>query len=252
MNPPSADPEADAIARVAAWLRDARHVCVMTGAGMSAESGVPTFRDAQTGLWARFRPEELATQAAFDADPRRVWQWYSWRREMVAKAEPHAGHLALVSLSRRARAFSLITQNVDGLHQRAGHEQVIELHGNILRNRCSVSGRLVEDDLPGEPPESPHVPTALVRPDVVWFGEALPVDAVERAQRALEACDVLLSIGTSALVEPAASMPLYAQSRGAKTIEINPKPSALAAHFDVQLAQPAGVALPAILAVLNN
>ncbi len=160
----------------------ARQVCVLTGAGISAESGVPTFRDAQTGLWAKFRPEDLATPEAFARDPRRIWDWYEWRRELVRGVEPNAGHLALVQLAARVPKLTLVTQNVDGLHQRAGSTGVIEYHGNILRDRCCAEGTLAERSTRSVTglPECARC-GALLRPDVVWFGEAIPPRALVAA-----------------------------------------------------------------------
>lgn len=222
---------------LAARVRQAGHWVALTGAGTSAESGVPTFRDAQTGLWERFRPEELATPEAFRAHPRRVWEWYAWRRRLVATARPNAGHHALVDLAGRVPAFTLITQNVDGLHQRAGSTGVIELHGNLTRRRCSAGCGVMEpaDEDRRTPPPCPRCGAPL-RPDVVWFGEPLPADALEAAWQAAEGCDVFLSLGTSALVQPAASLPQVAASRGAVLLEVNPEETPLShrAHAAVR------------------
>ena len=161
-------------------LAQARRVVVLTGAGVSAESGVPTFRDALTGLWANYRPEELATPTAFAQNPKLVWDWYQWRRELVERAEPNAAHQALAELEDRVPKFTLITQNVDGLHQRAGSRNVFELHGNIRRVKCSAEGRVVTEWAAGGdvPPRCPHC-GANLRPDVVWFGETLPEKRLE-------------------------------------------------------------------------
>jgi NAD-dependent deacetylase len=224
---------------------------VLTGAGISAESGVPTFRDAQTGLWSQYRPEDLATPEAFARDPERVWQWYEWRRGLVAEAEPNAGHRALVELARRVPRFTLVTQNVDGLHQRAGSEDVIEYHGNLFRDRCSV-----EDAVRQRATESASgLPEcagcgALLRPDVVWFGEAIPRDAQRQADAAAAACDVFLSIGTAAAVYPAAGLADRASRSGAKVIEINLEPTGLTDLADVALHGPAGKLLPPLIAAL--
>lgn len=229
-------------------LRQARHVVVLTGAGISAESGVPTFRDAMTGLWARYYPQDLATPQAFARDPRLVWEWYAWRRELVSQVQPNAGHQALADLERRVPHFTLITQNVDGLHQQAGSQRVIELHGNIARVKCSDEGTVIERwEETGELP--PHCPQcgALLRPDVVWFGEALPEQAFREAARAALACDVLLSIGTSGLVEPAASLPLIALRRGARVVLVNPEETPLLIEGVAFLRGPAGLVLPALL-----
>ena len=171
-------------AALAREMANAGPIAVLTGAGVSAESGVPTFRDAQTGLWARFNPSELATPAAFAKNPQRVWEWYAWRRALVAQAEPNAGHRALAAIERRIADFTLITQNVDGLHQRAGSRRIVELHGNIARVKCSREGVLVATWRQDGP--VPRCPAcgALLRPDVVWFEEALPAGALATAEAA--------------------------------------------------------------------
>jgi len=237
-------------------LKKARKLVVLTGAGMSAESGVPTFRDAQTGLWARFRPEELATPQAFRAQPRVVWDWYAERRENVIKVHPHPGHFALVDMEQHFESVSLVTQNVDGLHQRAGSSQVIELHGNIMRSICSETGKLIESSWiksnPGRPPASPHHPMGLARPAVVWFGESLPEGAMNRAMQVTREADVCFSIGTSALVQPAASLPYIAIDAGAVVIEINPVLTPLSNLADFSLQATAAAALTAIIARLAN
>lgn len=204
-----------------AALRAAKHVAVLTGAGVSAESGIPTFRDAQTGLWARYSPEELATPEAFGRNPRLVWDWYAWRRQLVAAAEPNPGHLALASLEQLVPELTLITQNVDGLHRRAGSRDPIELHGSLARMRCSRENSLFLDWSEGD--ELPRCPDcgAPLRPDVVWFGERLPAHALERAWQASQTCDLFLSVGTSGLVEPAASLPRVAYAAGASVAVIN-------------------------------
>ena len=237
-------------------LKKARKLVVLTGAGMSAESGVPTFRDAQTGLWARFRPEELATPQAFREQPRVVWNWYAERRENVNKVRPHAGHFALVEMEQYFESVSLVTQNVDGLHQRAGSREVIELHGNIMRSICSETGKLIKDSWiesnPGRPPGSPHHPKGLARPAVVWFGEALPENAMNRAMQVLREADVCFSIGTSALVQPAASLPFVAIDAGATVIEINPVPTPLSTIASFSLQATAADALTGIGARLAH
>jgi NAD-dependent deacetylase len=207
---------------IATALRDARHVAALTGAGVSAESGIPTFRDALTGLWANFRPEELATPEAFRRNPRLVWEWYAMRRTAVASAKPNAGHVALARLGSLVPRLTLITQNVDGLHERAGSSDIVELHGNITRVKCSRDGGIETEWSESEiPPPCPRCGAPL-RPDVVWFGEMLPVDALRRAQEAAETCDLFLSIGTSNIVEPAASLPWMAAQAGATVIVVNP------------------------------
>lgn len=206
-------------------LRDARCVGVLTGAGISAESGIPTFRDAQTGLWTRFRAEDLATPEAFERDPGLVWNWYHHRRGLMAQARPNAGHRALVDLERHVDRVTVITQNVDGLHQLAGSREVWELHGNLRRVVCSRERTVVEtgggEAAGDEPPRCPRC-GAFLRPDVVWFGEILPADALEAGFAAAEASDAFLSVGTSNLVYPAASIPWIAAERGTPVIVVNP------------------------------
>lgn len=230
-------------------LRSAQSVAVLTGAGTSAESGVPTFRDAQTGLWAKYDPAQLATPEAFQRNPKLVWEWYAWRRELVAKAQPNAAHAALVVLQQKVPHLTLITQNVDGLHQRAGSTDVIELHGNLTRIRCTDAGHVASQwDETDVPPFCPHPQcTALLRPDVVWFGEALPAHALHQAAHAATHCDLLLSIGTSSLVYPAASLPELALQQGIPVLEINPNQTPLTAHASYFLQGPSGQVLPALL-----
>jgi NAD-dependent deacetylase len=233
-------------------LHSAQYVVVLTGAGISAESGVPTFRDAQTGLWAKYSPEELATPQAFRRNPKLVWEWYAWRRELVAQAEPNPGHLALAELERRLPKFTLITQNVDGLHQRASSRNVIELHGNIHRIKCFDEGRIIDSWPPTAevPPRCPHC-GGYLRPDVVWFGETLPPPALQAAFEAAQQGDLFFSIGTSGLVQPAASLPYEALRRGVTVVEINPDETSLTAGATYALRRPAGQILPAIVAALR-
>lgn len=227
-------------------LRGARSVAALTGSGISAESGIPTFREAQTGLWARYAPQQLATPEAFMRDPKLVWEWYGWRRELVGEAEPNPGHRALVELEDRVPEFTLVTQNVDGLHRRAGSREVIELHGNILRTVCSVERVEVEPVPSGTPPVCPNCGAPL-RPDVVWFGETLPDGAMEAASSAVRTCDVFLSIGTSSLVYPAASLPFEAVSGGATVVEVNPEETPLTSRADYALRGRAGEVLPGLV-----
>lgn len=232
-------------------IRSARHVAVLTGAGISAESGVPTFREAQTGLWARYRAEDLATPEAFRRDPPLVWEWYRWRRELITQAQPNPGHLALAEMELRFPAFTLITQNVDGLHQRAGSGQrfpIIELHGNIQRTKCWQEDRVVEswEETGKVPPRCPHC-GGLLRPDVVWFGEMLPTRALQAAMTAAQDCNVFFSIGTSGLVEPAASLPFLALQAGKTVIEVNPNRTPLSSRVSYGLHGPAGEILPALV-----
>jgi NAD-dependent deacetylase len=232
-----------------ARLRTARRVVALTGAGMSAESGVPTFRDAQTGLWAKFDPRELATPSAFARNPRRVWDWYGERRAQAARVLPNPGHVALAGMEARVPDFLLATQNVDGLHARAGSRKLVELHGNIARVKCSRDQRIVaqwDEPQDGLPPRCPAC-GAFLRPDVVWFEEMLPADALAKAEDAARRCDVLLVVGTSGEVYPAAALPEYAKSAGARIVEVNPNPTPLSSLADDVLRAPSGVALPALV-----
>ncbi len=205
-------------------LRRARHVAVLTGAGVSAESGLPTFRESLTGHWAKHRPEDLATPEAFERNPSLVWGWYRMRREAALRAEPNPAHLALARLESLVPRFTLITQNVDGLHRRAGSRSVVELHGDLTRARCSIEGTVTER---WEEPEDGREPPrcgrcgGYLRPDVIWFGEPLPEEALHQAWAAVYDCDVFLTVGTSNLVEPAASLPWLAAAQGAIVAVIN-------------------------------
>ncbi len=227
-------------------------VAVLTGAGISAESGVPTFR-GQGGLWKSYRPEELATPQAFRRNPALVWEWYLWRRSIIAKAEPNAGHIALVELERKyAENFLLITQNVDGLHQRAGSKRLVELHGNIWRVKCLSCGVVYYDysvSYTQLPPACKEC-GGLIRPDVVWFGEALPEDALELAIEWARSCDVFVVIGTSAVVYPAGELPYLAKEHGAKVIEINPESTPVSPIADVIIREPASSGVKKLLEVL--
>lgn len=229
-------------------LRTAQFLAVLTGAGTSAESGVPTFREAQTGLWEKYDPQQLATPQAFQANPRLVWEWYTWRRKLVAQAQPNPGHAALVAMERYARQFLLITQNVDGMHQRAGSTQIVELHGNLNRTRRVTDDVLVDVwQETGELP--PHCPTtgSMLRPDVVWFGESLPEDALHTACEATSTCDVFFSIGTSGVVQPAASLPHQALHSGATLVVINPDVTPHVSEKAYYLQGTSGQVLPALV-----
>jgi len=234
-------------------LAQARHIVVLTGAGISAESGIPTFREAQTGLWAQYDPMELATPEAFQRNPRLVWQWYRWRRQLISNAQPNPGHLALVKMAKATPRFTLITQNIDNLHQMAGSTDVLELHGNIFRSKCFRENVLVEpwSESEDEPPLCPHCGGPL-RPDVVWFGESLPRDILERAIAAATSADLFFTIGTSGLVQPAASLPLMAHQAGAITVEINPQATPLTASMSYHLAGPSGEILPQLVAAARH
>ena len=232
-----------------AAFRSAEHIVALTGAGISAESGIPTFRDAQTGLWAKFRPEELATPEAFARNPGRVWAWYMWRRSFIEQAKPNPAHKALAAMERLAPKFTLLTQNIDGLHQMAGSQQVIELHGNIRRTICAENRHAVEKWEPVPEGEAPRCPIcgSPLRPDVVWFGEALPADALEAAYAASRNADVMLVVGTSAMVQPTAMLPVLAAEHGAYLVEINPQETALTEFMDAVLKGPAGKILPELV-----
>jgi NAD-dependent deacetylase len=235
--------------RLITALRSAGHVAVLTGAGISAESGLPTFRDQMTGLWAQYRPEELATPEAFRRNPRLVWEWYEWRRSLVAQARPNAGHLALVEMERRVPKLTLVTQNVDGLHQEAGSPNVIELHGNLRRNKCFEENRVITEwaDTGETPPRCPEC-GGMLRPDVVWFGETLPRDALNAAAEASQLCDVFLSVGTSGLVQPAASLPYVAADSGATVLFLNLDATTAAGPPIYHLNGKAGEVLPTLVA----
>lgn len=256
MHQPVGDPFSDTLVE---RLARARRVAVLTGAGISAESGVPTFRDPD-GLWQQFRPEELANVDAFLRNPVLVQGWYAHRRAVVEDVQPNPGHDALAVLERlvaeRGGEFLLATQNVDGLHTRAGSERIIELHGTLTRSYCIDCAREAsEPELASiQDGQSAHCPacSGLLRPDVVWFGELLPDGAMETAAEAAAQCDVFLSIGTSAVVYPAAGLPLIAMQEGAYVAEINPTPSDLAVRLHEQVPGRAGAVLPALVARMQD
>jgi NAD-dependent deacetylase len=228
-------------------LRGAQRVVALTGSGISAESGVPTFREGQTGLWERYDPQQLATPEAFERNPGLVWEWYEWRRSLITEAEPNPGHLALAEFERWVPSFTLVTQNVDGLHGRAGSRDAIELHGNILRARCPAEEIVLEPDQTGAiPPLCPNCGAPL-RPDVVWFGETPPSAALEAASEAARGCALFLSIGTSSLVYPAAALPYEALENGAIIVEVNPAETSLTPHVDYALRGGSARVLPELL-----
>ncbi len=235
------------------FLRTAERVAVLTGAGVSAESGVPTFRDAQTGLWASYDPAQLATPDAFRRNPALVWDWYAYRRALIAAARPNPAHYALAEMEALFPDFSLITQNIDALHRAAGSRAIIELHGNIRRVKCAECGKTASawDDSREKPPRCEHC-GGLLRPDVVWFGESLPPDALQRAMEAAERAQVFFSIGTSAVVEPAASLPRMARRKGALLVEINPEATPITPLADYALRGKAGEILPALLEAMTR
>ena len=234
----------DIPAGLVSLFRSVSRVAALTGAGISQESGLQTFRDAQAGLWAQYSPEDLATPQAFQRDPKLVWDWYAERRERLAEVHPNPAHFALAALAGKLPEFTLVTQNVDDLHRRAGSRDVIELHGNLGRVKCSGGCGVVTDweDRIGVP--RCQKCGAFLRPDVVWFGEQLPVEAMDAAGKAARSCDVFLSIGTSGLVQPAASLAYMAKERGACVVEINLEPTPLSPIADFCLHGKAGEVLP--------
>lgn len=245
------------IAQAREWLAAAKSVVALTGAGISAESGLPTFR-GPGGLWRNFRPEQLATPEAFHRDPKLVWEWYDWRRSIHAKCEPNPGHHALVELERRKERetilgnaipqFLLVTQNVDSLHERAGSRNIIHLHGSLWRVRCVACGK---EEANEQVPLAPLPPQCacggIERPAVVWFGEALPQDALQIAFTTAQRAEVVLVVGTSSMVYPAAGLPRIALEHGARVIEVNPEPTELSASADLSLRGPAGEILPQLV-----
>lgn len=228
-------------------LASARRIAVLTGAGISADSGVPMFRGAD-GLWRNFRAEDLATPEAFARDPRLVWEWYDWRRTLIAKALPNAAHHALVRLEQRAPDFWLITQNVDGLHRQAGSAKLSEIHGNIWMTRCT-SCRLIREDRTVPLTILPHCGACgeLLRPHIVWFGESLAADDIQRSLDAATSCDCFLIVGTSGLVYPAASFAAMAKQAGAYVIEVNLDPTPQSPLVDVSLQGRAKQLLPLLV-----
>ena len=230
------------------FLRKAERVAVLTGAGVSQESGLRTFRDAQTGLWLQYKPTDLASPEAFARDPKLVWNWYAWRREAIKGVRPNPGHYALVDMAHHIPDFILITQNVDGLHRRAGSPRVIELHGNLQSVKCFSCGKQAEEweDAQGDVPCC-EACGGLLRPDVVWFGESLPRAELEAAVEAARTCHVFFSIGTSGIVQPAASLAFAAHNKGAVVVEINAEPTPLTPKVDFALHGKSGEILPALV-----
>ncbi|MEW6746990.1 MAG: NAD-dependent deacylase [Planctomycetota bacterium] len=237
----------DDIEKARAILRGARSIAVLTGAGISAESGVPTFRGAE-GLWKHFRPEELATPYAFARDPALVWEWYGWRRLRIKDARPNPGHYALVTLEQRCEPFLLITQNVDDLHKVAGSRRMVRLHGSLWESRCLGCGEVFEDRaaaVEGVPRCAKC--QGMLRPNVVWFGENLDEEILDQASNAAATCGAFLVVGTSGVVQPAASLALIASRHGARVIEVNPDETPLSHACDVALRGSSGSLLPRIV-----
>ncbi len=241
------------LAQLAELLGRTNHVVALTGAGISAESGVPTFRGKE-GLWGKFKPEDLATMTAFLANPKLVWEWYNWRRELIAEVKPNPGHFALHEFEQILPDFTLITQNVDNLHQLAGSTSVLELHGNIYRNKCADCNAPFNPDVDIDPKQIPACPACggRIRPDVVWFGEMLDDSITDEAFWRAEQSEVFLSIGTSALVHPAASLPLVAKRNGAALIEVNPDETPLTGIADFHVSELSGQALPKLVHLMRR
>jgi NAD-dependent deacetylase len=228
-------------------LAEADSVCVLTGAGISAESGVETFRGAG-GLWSRMKPEELANFDAFLRNPEMVWEWYNYRRKIIKEVRPNPAHFALVKIEKIIRDFTLVTQNIDNLHSRAGSSRVLELHGNIERSYCTECGKKAEssENTPDKRVPKCEYCGGLIRPDVVWFGEMLPEAVFERSIEAAEYCDLFLLVGTSAVVYPAAGLPMTAKGNGAYVVEINTERTEISDKVDETLLGKAGEILPEI------
>lgn len=225
-------------------IQASKKVVVLTGAGISAESGVPTFR-GKDGLWKNHRPEELATPVAFQRDPKLVWDWYDWRRNLIKPLKPNAGHKVIATIEQKRPDFNLITQNVDGLHQKAGSRKCLELHGNIWKMRCTKEGKVVENlDAPLK-----NIPPmcecgSMLRPHIVWFGESLEEEVIQSSYQAVQNCDLVFVIGTSAVVQPAASLPGIAKNAGAYVIEINAEETPISTLVDASYIGKAGEILP--------
>jgi NAD-dependent deacetylase len=230
-------------------LREAKFLVVLTGAGVSAESGIPTFR-GKNGLWRNYRAEELATPTAFKNNPALVWEWYEWRRGLIKKASPNSAHHAISELEKLSSQFLLITQNIDNLHRQAGSQNIVELHGNIFRNKCSECNKIY-DELPSTAAKPPRCSCGgLLRPDVVWFGESLPRDALDKSFSAASNCDFMLVVGTSGVVEPAASLPFIAKRGGTFVAVINKDETPFSYIADEIVLGKAGEILPEILKLI--
>jgi len=234
-------------------LRTAESVCVLTGAGVSAESGVATFRGPD-GLWAKLKPEELANFDAFLRNPELVWEWYAYRKKVIHEVSPNAAHIALAEMESIVRDFTLVTQNIDNLHLRAGSKRVLELHGNIERSYCTACGRFDNTVTVTEDRRVPRCSQCggLMRPDVVWFGEMLPQEEFDQAEEAAGRCELFLSIGTSAVVYPAAGIPLRARSSGAYVVEVNTEHTDISPRVNESLVGPAATIVPALLARMKE
>ncbi len=224
-----------------------KSLLVLTGAGISKESGIPVFR-GKDGLWNKYRPEELATPQAFAKNPELVWEWYRYRRNIIRRAKPNLGHYAIKHLEEIKEEFLLATQNVDGLHIKAGNKKIVELHGNIFITRCIKCGYEIEEYKEDSKEKIPKCEKCggIMRPGVVWFGEPLPEHALKKAFEFAEKAEVILVVGTSGIVYPAAHLPLIVKQKGGKIIEINIEESAITPYADIFIKSPAGKILPEI------
>ncbi len=232
--------------KLMARLGRARRIVVATGAGVSAESGVPTFRGAG-GIWSKMNPEELASVDGFMRNPQLIWEWYQHRRALMSHVQPNPGHYAIARFEQLFPEMVLITQNIDGLHRRAGSTKILELHGNIARNKCFECSRIYEKEINPDDP-LPHCECGgMIRPDVVWFGEMLPHDILQAAYDASERAELFFAVGTSAVVQPAASLPLVAARRGALVVEVNIEPTGLTPVADIFLEGKSGEILPLVV-----
>ncbi len=241
------------IDEIVAVMKKSRSCVVLTGAGISAESGVPTFR-GDDGLWNKFKPEELATMSAFLSNPKLVWEWYNWRRQVIGEVSPNPGHYALREMEQWFDSFTLVTQNVDGLHRAAGSENILELHGNIYRNKCVECNYRFEEEIDIDPDNIPTCPKCggKIRPDVVWFGEMLDPHIINKAFEVSERAELFFSIGTSAIVHPAASLPFTAKRYGAVLVEINPEETPLSDIADYTVRAKSGEFLPQLMEKLKQ
>lgn len=234
-------------------LAKARNIAVLTGAGISAESGIKTYRDPD-GLWAKLSPDELASMDGFMANPDAVWNWYQQRKEIIATTKPNPGHYALAEMENMFPVFTVVTQNIDQLHQAAGSKNVYELHGNIIQNHCNDCKAEYKGEINLDNKSVPKCPICggMIRPSVVWFGEMLPEEALSAAQRAVNSCDIFFGVGTSAEVYPAAYLPIMAKQSGAVTVEVNPNNTTQTNSYDYHLKEKSGVALPLLVEALKK
>lgn len=240
-------------AKLKCLLKEAKSICILTGAGISAESGVETFRGAN-GLWSKLKPEELASFDAFMRNPEMVWEWYNYRKKIMHEVKPNSAHYALAKMENLVKDFTLVTQNIDNLHCRAGSRNVLELHGNIERSYCIGCGKIFENIEITSDNKIPHctICNGLIRPDVVWFGEMLPEGVFEKSMEAAMRSDIFFSVGTSAVVYPAAGLPLTAKRAGAYVVEINTDTTEISHQVDECLVGKAGEILPLIVDFIEN